>query len=269
MVEKPRVVATQGDDDAAGGAVRMLRQGAGDEFVGQPVEAVALDAFGGEGARQGEALGDFRLAAVEGGIETGDLRHVGQQGLQGADAGDVVRLVQRGEGDEAGQVAEYGFIDDGRLRVALAAVHDAMADGDDLPAGVRGHEPLEQGVEGDVMADLFAGDGLVGNLLAGAVFGDHFGGVGADTVDLAGDFGFRGDRVVEREQGELDGRRSGIDRQDGLLHGQVVPFLRLAWAISPSASIIANVIPSTPGAPRFARANRYAWKRMSSRHILS
>jgi hypothetical protein len=38
---------------------------------------------------------------------------------------------------------------------------------------------------------------------------------------------------------------------------------------SPAASIIANVIPSTPGAPRFARASRYAWKRMSAREILS
>jgi len=49
------------------------------------------------------------------------------------------------------------------------------------------------------MTDLLAGDHLVGDFLAGLVLGHHFGGVGADAVDLAGDFGLRRDRVGEGE----------------------------------------------------------------------
>jgi hypothetical protein len=41
------------------------------------VEAVALDAFGRQRARDGEGLGDRRIGAMEGGIEAGDLTDSG------------------------------------------------------------------------------------------------------------------------------------------------------------------------------------------------
>ena len=72
------------------------------------MESVALDAFCGQRPWQAENLGDIRLAAMESGIETGDLRYIGHQRLQGTNAGDVVRFVQRCQWDETGQVAEYG-----------------------------------------------------------------------------------------------------------------------------------------------------------------
>ena len=67
-----------GNDHAPAGARRVLGQRAGDEFIGQAVEAVTLDAFGRQRARDGEGLGDRRVGAVEGGIEAGHLTDIGQ-----------------------------------------------------------------------------------------------------------------------------------------------------------------------------------------------
>ena len=178
------------DDDAAVCAVRMLRQRPGDVFVGQAVEAVALDAFGRETARQRKLLRDVGLTAVKRRIEAGNLGHFRQQGAQGFDAGDVVRLVQGSERDETFQVAENGVVDHDRLRVTFAAMNDAVTDRDDLPAAVTADEPLQQGIEGSAVIDLVAFDDLVGNAFASAVFGDQAGGAGAQAVDLAGDLGF-------------------------------------------------------------------------------
>ena len=86
-------------------------------------------------------------------------------------------------------MGQYRGVNHGRLRVAVTAVHHAMTDGDDLPAGLCGLEPFQQGVEGLVVADLFAGNALVGDSGAAAVLGDHSGRQGADPVDLAGNFG--------------------------------------------------------------------------------
>jgi hypothetical protein len=54
------------------------------------------------------------------------------------------------------------------------------------------------------MADLLAFQHLVGNAFAGAVFGFHVGGVGADTVNLANEFRLGRYRVVQRKEGEFD-----------------------------------------------------------------
>ena len=54
------------DDHAAAGDLRrFLRQHRGDVLVGQPVEAVALDARRADLARQRHDLGDRRLTAIE------------------------------------------------------------------------------------------------------------------------------------------------------------------------------------------------------------
>ena len=117
-----------------------------------------------------------------------------------------MRFVQGGQRDKTDQVAKHGFVDDGWLGITLATMNHSMSNRDDLPAGMGGHKPLQQCVEGLVVADLFADNGLVGNLLAGFVFGDQLGGIGADTVNLSGDFRIGRNRVGEREKGELDGR---------------------------------------------------------------
>ena len=85
-----------GDDDAAAGDLgRHLGQALGDVFVGEAVEAVAADALVVERARQGVAVGVRGVAAVEGGVEAGDLRHVRVDLHREADRREVVRLVQR------------------------------------------------------------------------------------------------------------------------------------------------------------------------------
>ena len=67
--------AEMGDDHAALGNVgRHLRQPARDVFVGQAVKAVAAHALLVEAARERVAVGNLGMAAVEGGVEAGDLR---------------------------------------------------------------------------------------------------------------------------------------------------------------------------------------------------
>ena len=53
----------------------MTGQDAGDVFVGESVESIALDAFRRQGARDRERLGDRRVGAMESGVEAGDLRY--------------------------------------------------------------------------------------------------------------------------------------------------------------------------------------------------
>lgn len=118
------------------------------------MKTVALDAFGSDPAWQAEHLGDGWLAAMEGGIEAGDLRHFRQQGLQGTDAGDVVRLVQGRQRNETVQVFQYLTVNNCRLRVKIAAMDDTMANGDDFPACMTGSEPFEQRIECLRVTDL-------------------------------------------------------------------------------------------------------------------
>ena len=74
-----------GDDDAAVGDFgRDLAQPRADVFIGEPVEAVAPHALVVERARQAVGVGDEGMAAMEGGVETADLRRVGKQRARGA-----------------------------------------------------------------------------------------------------------------------------------------------------------------------------------------
>ena len=177
-------VAQVRDDDTPLGAGGVLRQRAGDIFVGKAMKTVAFDAFGRNPARQAEHLGDGRLAAMEGGVEAGDLRYFGQQGLQRPDAGDIVRFMQGCQRNETVQVFQYLTVNNGRLRVKIAAMDDTMADGDDFPVRMTGGKPFEQRVERLRVADLFTSQGLIGDAFASLVLGDHPGDIGADPVDL-------------------------------------------------------------------------------------
>ena len=64
------------------------------------MKAVAAHAFGSDVAGQAEELCDFGLVPVKRRIEASDLRHVRHQRLDGVDAGQVVRLMQRREGGQ-------------------------------------------------------------------------------------------------------------------------------------------------------------------------
>ena len=92
------------------------------------MEAVAADAVVVEPARQGEPVGELGMAAVERGIEAGDLRQVGLDRGDRADAGEIVRLMQRRERAERLEPGEHRGIDAHRRRVVDAAVHHPVAD---------------------------------------------------------------------------------------------------------------------------------------------
>ena len=64
-----------GDDDIlARDLGRDRAQLAGDELIGESVKAVAAHALVVIGARQREGVVDERVAAMESGVEAGDLR---------------------------------------------------------------------------------------------------------------------------------------------------------------------------------------------------
>ena len=113
-----------GDDDAPVGDLwRDLGQHARDILVGQAVKTIAADARVMETAGQGEPVGEIRAAAVEGGIEAGHLRQVRLHRGNGADAGEIVRLVQGCERTERLELGEHSRIDPDRRGVVDPAMH--------------------------------------------------------------------------------------------------------------------------------------------------
>ena len=193
-----------GNDDPAMGFLAVFRQDAGNEFVRQAVKAVALDALGAERARNGEGLGDSRVGAVKGGVETGYLTDFRQQLGDGLDAVEVVRLVQRGERDELFKLADRVRADRHRGREQLAAMDDAVADSDQFGAGLVFLNPGQQEVErGLVLGFLFAAQLQFDFVLAVRILGDQFG-AGADAVDLAGQAGFVGQAAIQFVKRKLD-----------------------------------------------------------------
>ena len=90
-----------GDDHVLARDLRRYRaQLAGDELVGEAVKAVAAHALVVIGARQSVCVVDEGMAAMESGVETGDLRRRRKGLHRRFDAGDIVRLVERRERNE-------------------------------------------------------------------------------------------------------------------------------------------------------------------------
>ena len=83
---------------------------------------------------------------VERGVEDGDMRNVGERLLGSPDPFEVRRVVQRREVGEVFDVELDERRDDGGFEESLAAVHDAVADGD-RGVGVECRPVLGEGVE--------------------------------------------------------------------------------------------------------------------------
>jgi hypothetical protein len=79
------------------------------------MEAVAPNALRGELARQCEFLRQRRLAAMECGVEAGDLRHLRSNRADCTDRADVMGLVQWGERYQAFEHGHDLAIDQHRL----------------------------------------------------------------------------------------------------------------------------------------------------------
>ena len=92
------------------------------------MKAVAAHALVVIGAGQGVGVVDERMAAMEGGVEAGDLRRRRERLPRRLDAGDVVRLVERRERDQRPQLRERRLVDQDRGGVIRPSVDDAVAD---------------------------------------------------------------------------------------------------------------------------------------------
>ena len=119
MLRPPRsrahrgAAAEVGDDDPAFGDLGATSgRRLGDVLVAEAVEAVAADALVVEGARQRVAVGVGRVAAVEGGVEAGDLRHLrGRSPARGGSARGCSAGAAAPAARVAVEPAEDGLVD--------------------------------------------------------------------------------------------------------------------------------------------------------------
>ena len=139
------------------------------------MEPVAADALLGVGPGQGEGLGHLGLGSVERRVEARDLRQIGAELGEGPDRGQVVRLVERSQGDERVEIGQDLGVDPGRLAILQAAVDDAVAHRVKPPAAQRRLDlggPAEQVFDRAVvpqpepLGPLGLGDGGPGTIAA-------------------------------------------------------------------------------------------------------
>jgi hypothetical protein len=117
------------DDDTAIGHVRRhLGQHRRDVLVRKPVEAVALDPGLTDLSGERHELRHGGLAAMEAGVEAGDLRDAGQPLRHRLDGGEVVGLVKRCQRHESAEILQNLRRDHARAGILGAAVHHPMAD---------------------------------------------------------------------------------------------------------------------------------------------
>ncbi len=126
-------------------ATEVLRGELGDVRVARPVEAVAANAVFVRDLRVDRVgLGAAWEARVERGVEHGDLRRRRERAPRRADAGEVVRVVERRERDTLSDRCLDRVVDEGRLVEAGPAVDDAVTDGVDGAAPHLLHDRRER-----------------------------------------------------------------------------------------------------------------------------
>ena len=102
------------DDAPARDSRRDLGQALSDVLIGEAVEAVAAHALGVELLRQRVMIGNRRVTAVKGGVETRNLRQVGRAREQRPDRRQIVGLMQRSERNIFLEVLEHSGVDEDR-----------------------------------------------------------------------------------------------------------------------------------------------------------
>jgi hypothetical protein len=137
-------VAEMGNHDTA---LRPLAEHFGhlqrDVLVGKSVKAVALDAGFRQPSRQREQPRQLRLGLMELGVEAGDLAQAWTVLRDGLDRSQVVRLVQRRERAQGAQRGQRRRGDFHRRGEAIAAMHHAMARGQQAIGVVVAIDPVE------------------------------------------------------------------------------------------------------------------------------
>src|SRR6201996_1526478 len=95
------------------------------------MKAVPPNALRGEPPRQSKSLRQLRLAAMESGVETRDLRHLRRSLPDGAYRGKVMRLMKRRQGLEIRQIDQHVRRHADGAIVMHAAMHHSVPDADD------------------------------------------------------------------------------------------------------------------------------------------
>ena len=161
---------------------------------------------------------------MESGVEAGDLRRRREGLHRRLDPGEIVRLVQRRERNEPLKLRDRGLVDQHRLDEIRPAVHDAMADRDDRRVVARLPEPAENGAHRrrdgrrarptrSNVRPLVSPAAVVTAPLSGR----------ADALDLSRSELVRLAAVDEREGGEFERRRTGVEGQDHRTPNCVTP----------------------------------------------
>jgi hypothetical protein len=187
----------RGDDPSSREGRRMKLQLLDDEFVTQPVEAVATHPRRGQHARQGEAGGLDRHGVVEGGVEADDLCEFRTARGKRVDGSEIVRQMKRIEWDQRLYRLQQRRGDEFRRDVFRPAVNDSMSDRAETRVAEMIVDELQQAVQRrSEVRRLAAGFGEHGAL---RVAGDEMR-RRVQVFDLAPSRdGQRAARIVERE----------------------------------------------------------------------
>ncbi len=126
-------------------AHRVIRrhgvQPLGDVLIRQAVKAVATHPRLEEAARQRVTGMSLRAPRMERGVEAGHLRYVGPDLHCAPNGGQIVRLVQRREVLERGELLQHLLVDKHRPGVVRPAVDDAMSDRPDADS-LQAKQPI-------------------------------------------------------------------------------------------------------------------------------
>ena len=149
------------------------------------MEAVAPHALLVQRVGQGVAVGHLGMAAMEGGVEAGDLGNPGAALADHADGRQVVGLVQRRQRGVGIQPRQDVVIDQHRLGQLGAAVHHAMAHGQRRAAEVAAEPGAHDFLAIGHIGRVAGGDVALDQRLAGGIAHPQARVRGADAFELA------------------------------------------------------------------------------------
>src|SRR5208283_2294207 len=195
------------------------------------MESIAPNSLCGELARYCEVLRHRRLAAMERGVEAGNLRHLGGEGADRTDSRDVMRFMQRSQWYQSFEVGHDLAVDQHRLRIGQPAMDNTVphAVESGFAADMR-REPIVDRRDGAGVA--FTCNRPVGKLIAVRIV-DLQVGRRTNAFDLAMSVCRKRPVGQSLEYRELDAGRPGIDDEHWFAHGRhptLTATARRAWA---------------------------------------
>src|SRR5262249_6548357 len=206
------------DNAALGDVRRELRQLARDVFVGESVKAVAADALLVEPLGQRVAVGDLWMAAMEGGVEAGDLGELRLPLQQGSDGAEIVRLMEWRKRRKSLESLDHGCVDQNRRTVIRTAMHHAVSDRDGQASDLGAQELNDLAERGRHVGGLGRRPGLVDENFAFCVLGSEPW-LDANPLDLPLQATLQLIVRVDLEQLKLNTRAAGVDDENGVGHG--------------------------------------------------